>query len=196
MAGQSSMPPPPQGGGGAKYLLVLLILIAGGLGLFFAFRAPDAATVAAPPQPEPPKAERSTALANDTLEIPEPALPDAGTSPVAVVKKPARPAGDQWACEGDVPATDIKRVLSDSQTQVRSCYERRLRNNNMLQGTVNLQVKIGNTGKVNGTRIRGTLQDAEVKACVQSLAKNWNFPAPTGGACAVFDAPYTFTPKN
>ncbi len=192
------MPPPPKSGGGAKYLLVLLILIAGGLGLFFTFRSPEA-PVAAPPAPEPPKAaERSTSLANDALEIPEAAEPDAGApEKVEVAKKPPnRPVGDQWACEGDVPATDIRRILSDSQTQVRSCYERRLRNNNMLQGTVNLQVKIGTTGKVTGTRIRGTLQDAEVKSCVQSLAKNWSFPSPTGGTCAVFDAPYNFTPKN
>ena len=95
-----------------------------------------------------------------------------------------------------MPAAEIRRVLGDSQTQVRSCYERRLRNNNMLQGTVNLQVKIGNTGRVTGTRIRGTLQDADVKNCVQALAKNWSFPAPSGGTCAVFDAPYNFTPKN
>jgi outer membrane biosynthesis protein TonB len=192
------MPPPSQGGGGAKYLLVLLILVAGGLGAFFAFRAPEPVPEAAPPV-VPPKAERSTALANDALEIPEPAAPDAGVAVAdpQVAKKPVnRPVGDQWACEGDVPATDIRRILSDSQTQVRSCYERRLRNNNMLQGTVNLQVKIGNGGKVTATRIRGTLQDAEVKACVQSLAKNWSFPSPTGGACAVFDAPYNFTPKN
>jgi len=189
------MPPAPQGGGGAKYLLILLILVAGGLGAFFAFRAPEAPKVVTPPT-EPPKAERSTALANDTLEIPEPAAPDAGPPKVEEVKKPTRPAVDPWECEGDVPPADIKRVLSDAQTQVRSCYERQLRNNNMLQGTVNLQVKIGNNGKVASTRIRGTLQDSTVKSCVQALAKKWSFPTPTGGACAVFDAPYNFTPKN
>lgn len=165
--------------------------------MFFAFRAPEA-PVAAPPQPEPPKAERSTALANDTLEIPDAPEPDAGVvAAVQPVKKPVnRPVGDPWACEGDVPPQDIKRILSDSQTQVRSCYERRLRNNNMLQGTVNLQVKIGANGKVAATRVRGTMKDADVTSCVQSLAKNWTFPAPTGGGCAVFDAPYNFTPKN
>ena len=41
----------------------------------------------------------------------------------------------------------------------------------------------------------GSLKDVEVYNCVQQLAKKWTFPAPTGGKCAVFDAPYNFTPK-
>jgi len=195
MAGQSSMPPPAQSGGGAKYLLVLLILVALGLGGFFAFRSPEAP----PPAPAvaPPKVERSTALANDTLEIPEPEqVVDAGAPKVEEVKKRPRRVVDSWECEGDVPAAEIKRVLAESQTQVRSCYERQLRNNNMLQGTVNLQVRIGNDGRVASTRVAGSMKDSGVKTCVQGVAKNWAFPAPTGGACAVFDAPYNFTPKQ
>jgi len=191
------MPPASNGGGGAKYLLVLLILVALGLGAFFAFRAPEAP----PPEPkaEPPKVERSTALANDTLEIPEPVPEpvDAGAPKVEEPKKKGpRRVVDSWSCEGDVPAAEIKRILADSQPQVRSCYERQLRNNNLLQGTVNLQVRIGNDGRVASTRVAGSMKDAGVKTCIQGVAKNWSFPAPTGGTCAVFDAPYNFTPKN
>lgn len=154
--------------------------------------------VEAPPA-EPPKAARSTALTEETLEIPAPEV-DAGKPPPAedpapTTKKPRRP-GDSWSCQGDIPAKQIKQVLADSQTQIRSCYERQLRNNNMLQGSVNLQVKVGAGGKVVATRARGSLGDKEVLSCMQNLAKNWSFPAPEGGPCAVFDAPYNFTPKN
>jgi TonB family protein len=191
------MPPPASGGGAAKYILILLILLAGGIGGFIAFSgSPEPAT---PPTPvEPPRAERSTALVDDTLEIPEPEeiVPDAGAPKPEEPKKPSRAKGDAWACQGDIAAKDIKRVLADAQSQVRSCYERRLRNNNLLQGTVNLQVKVDAGGRVVSTRVRGTLNDAEVSRCVQALAKSWTFPAPAGGNCAVFDAPYNFTPKN
>jgi hypothetical protein len=179
-------------------VIILLLLLGGGLGVYFATRAPEPPPQAAPPPPK--NAERSTALSNDTLEIPEeipeevPAEPE---QPSAPQKKAVRaPAGDPWECAGDLDPKDIRRVLADSQSQIRSCYERRLRNDNMLQGALTLQVRIGNDGNVSATRLRGTLNDKEVRECVQGLAKKWSFPAPTGGNCAVFDAPYNFMPKN
>jgi len=57
-------------------------------------------------------------------------------------------------------------------------------------------VRINNDGKVSNTRVRGSMRDPEVTKCIQNLAKNWSFPTPAGGACAVFDAPYNFTPKQ
>jgi hypothetical protein len=165
------------------------------LGVYFATRAPEAP--AAPPVAVK-KAERSTSLANNTLEIPED-VPDAGAPPPveAPVKKPVRQAGgDPWECAGDVTPKDITKVLNESQSAIRSCYERKLRNDNALQGALTLQVKIGADGAVAATRVRGTLNDKEVRECMQNIAKRWSFPSPTGGACAVFDAPYNFMPKN
>ena len=71
-----------------------------------------------------------------------------------------------------------------------------LRNDNQLQGSVELEVRIANDGKVSNTRVRGSLRDPEVSKCVQNLARNWVFHSPSGGSCAVFKAPYNFTPKN
>jgi hypothetical protein len=193
---ENSMPPPSSGGGYGKYLVVLLLLVAGGLGAFLVMKPKNEPK---PPPPEPPKVERSTALVDEALEIPDP-IPDAGPAqPVAEPTKPKRTGGgggNSWECAGDIPQQQIKQVLADSQVQVRSCYERRLRNNNLLRGNVSLEVKIGAGGKVVATRTRGTLGDKEVYSCMQSLAKNWTFPPPSGGQCAVFNAPYNFTPKN
>jgi outer membrane biosynthesis protein TonB len=165
--------------------------------VFFATRKPDE-----PPAPPPPpvkKAERSTSLANDTLEIPDD-VPDAGAPPQAAEtpqqKKVVRQASDSWECAGDVAPRDITKVLGESQTAIRSCYERKLRNDNALQGALKLQVRIGADGAVAATRISGSLSDKEVRECVQNIAKRWSFPSPTGGSCAVFDAPYNFMPKN
>jgi outer membrane biosynthesis protein TonB len=190
-----SLTPPPSGGGYAKYLIVLLLLVGGGLGVYFASRK----------APEPPKAppaqnaERSTALTPDTVEIPpdEPEqLEDAAVAEPEPVRKPRAPVGDPWACEGDIPAAELRSTLAEGSSAIRSCYERQLRNNNQLQGEVRLQVRVGNDGKVTGTRVTGTMHDNDVKTCMQNIAKGWSFPAPAGGACAVFDAPFKFTPKQ
>jgi hypothetical protein len=194
MASESLQPAPGSSGGGyAKYLIGLLLLLAGGLGVFLATRQPEAPPQAAIPPPK--NAERSTALAQDTLQLPVEEK-DAG-APVAVEepKKPKRSGSDPWSCQGDIAAAEIKQLLADRQPQIRACYEKRLRVNNTLQGSLRLQVRIGNDGKVEATRTGGSLKDVEVYNCVQQLAKKWSFPPPSGGKCAVFDAPYNFTPK-
>jgi outer membrane biosynthesis protein TonB len=189
-----SVTPPPSSGGSAKYLVVILLLLGGGLGVFFAMRKePETAKVAPPPKNAAP----STAMEQNTVELPveEPEVPDAGIAPEPPKRKVV-PAGDPWACAGDITPTAIRRVLGEEQAAVRSCYERQLRNNNMLQGDIKLQVRVGNDGKVSATRVGGNLKDADVKNCVQNVAKNWSFPAPSGGTCAVFEAPFHFTPKQ
>ena len=132
------------------------------------------------------------------MQIPVIEEEDAAVPPVEEpeVKKPPRPAHDLWTCQGDLPPTDIKKILGDQQASIRSCYERALRNNNQLQGSVELEVRIGNDGKVSHSRVHGTLHDGEVTKCMQNLAKNWVFHSPAGGPCAVFKAPYNFTPKH
>jgi outer membrane biosynthesis protein TonB len=191
-----STPPPSQGGGFAKYLIALLLLGGGALGVFLATRKPEEPPAA--PAPPVKKAERSTALSNDTLEIPDEVVEDAGPAPVAAAPQKRRviPAGDPWACEGDVPPADINKVRGEYQIPIRSCYERRLRVDNALQGDLLLKVKIGNDGAVVATQLHGSLRDKDVRDCVQAIAKRWRFPTPSGGNCAVFDAPYSFTPKN
>jgi len=193
MASESVSPPPSSSGGSAKYIVILLLLLGVGLGVFLATRSDE-------PKPPPPvvkNPERSTALATNTIEIP-PEEPDAAVEPEPEpepVKRP-RATQDPWSCPGDIPVSDIKKVLGDAQSSIRACYERALRNNNQLQGSVNLEVRVGASGRVDNSRIRGNLRDPEVTKCIQNLTKGWSFPAPTGGNCAVVGAPYNFTPKN
>jgi hypothetical protein len=198
MAAESTPPPPSQGGGFAKYLIALLLLGGGGLGVYL---ASSSSTPAPPPPPAPPvkNAQRSTALADNTMEIPD-EVPDAGPQqPVVEPQKKPRAAGpgpDPWECSGDIAPKEISKVIAESQLAIIRCYERRLRVDNGLQGSLQLKVRVGNNGAVSMTQVRGSLNDKEVRECVSTIAKKWSFPAPEGGNCAVFDAPYNFMPKN
>jgi outer membrane biosynthesis protein TonB len=193
MASESLTPPPS--GGSAKYIVVLLLLLAGGLGVYLATSKEEPKPT---PPPEVKSVERPTSLANNTIEIPEEEV-DAGAppeEPPQEVKKHRGTAQDPWSCPGDIPVADIKKVLGEAQSSIRACYERALRNNNQLQGSVALEVRVGGNGHVDNSRVRGNLRDPEVSKCIQNLAKNWRFPPPSGGNCAVVGAPYNFTPKN
>lgn len=191
-----SLTPPPSSGSPAKYLVLLLLLVGGGLGVYLAMGGKEEPKPA--PAPEVKNAERPTALTNDTVQIPvEEEEEDAG-EPVAepeTIKRP-RPQGDVWECAGDIKGADAMRVINQNATAVRSCYERALRNNNQLQGTVKLSIRVGADGKVSHTRAGGNLREPEVLKCIQNLAKNWAFVAPRGASCAVIEMPYAFTPKN
>jgi hypothetical protein len=193
MASESLTPPPS--GGSAKYIVVLLLLLAGGLGVYLATSKDEPKPT---PPPEVKSVERPTALSNDTVEIP-PEEEDAGLPPPEEPPPEKKHRGtyqDPWSCPGDIPVGDIKKVLGEAQSSIRACYERALRNNNQLQGSVALEVRVGGNGHVDNSRVRGNLRDPEVSKCIQNLAKGWRFPPPSGGNCAVVGAPYNFTPKN
>jgi hypothetical protein len=118
----------------------------------------------------------------------------AGEAAPAPVKQVRRSAGGEWECSGDLPGA--KRVIDSNYAQIRSCYERRLKVNNILQGDVKLKLKVGAGGKVVAAAVSGSMRDPEVFNCVRILAQTWTFPVPTGGACAVVQVPFAFAPKE
>lgn len=187
-----SHPPEPPSGGGLKYGIIGLLLLAGAIGLWFVVRG----------GPEPPKKpvattkieepNRSTALSHQEIVIPK-AEPDAGTVAPPTHRRRARRSG---ACEGEIDPNQAMAVINENRRQVRQCYERRLKVNNILQGSMNMQLRIGSTGNVESVSIGGTLRDNEVYSCVRRLAESWKFPAPKKGRCAVIAAPFDFTPKT
>lgn len=194
-----SMPPPTSSGGGnVKYVIVGVLLLLGAGGLFLALGGKDEA----PRQPIaalPDAGQRSTALAQPLIEIPD-EEPDSGPPvdagrKVRIVYKYVGGGGD-WSCQGDIPAPAVQSVMQENRAQVRNCYERRLKVNNSLAGTVNVALKIGSNGSVEATRVGGSLSDNEVFSCVRSLAGRWRFPAPSGGACAVVQVPFNLSPRS
>lgn len=98
-------------------------------------------------------------------------------------------------CEGNLDVAALQQVVSRQRPQVRACYERALKQNNILQGTVNVRLIIGSDGSVDQVSVGGSLRDNEVFGCVRRLARGWTFPRPTGGACAQVNAPFNLTPR-
>lgn len=149
---------------------------------------PLAASV--PTEPQPSVAEAAPAL---DLDGPAADAPGEPTRP-RTRGKHRKHVASSWECSGDVPRPAIREVMRRSQPTIRKCYERQLRTDNTLQGSVNLEVRIGKQGGVDGARVHGSLQNPNVRSCLRGLAREWSFPAPKGGECAVFTAPYNFQP--
>lgn len=199
MASEST-PPPPQGGG-ARYAIAGVALAALALLGYCLLLPPDA------PPPTPPAGPadagvtgRSTALAEDDMVIPEPE-PDAGPPPDAwsapePTHHTTHVAAGSWDCTGEIDGAAIRRVFEQFNPQIRNCYERGLKGNPMLQGAMTLQIKVGADGRVEGTQVGGSLRDRDVFSCVRQISTHMQFPRVSGGACAVVQVPYTFTPQQ
>ena len=193
--------PPPSSGGNAKYAIVGVLLLLAAGGVWFATRGPseppanqvvvvtrDAGSV------EPPPAE------NLDIEIPDPEPdmgPPADASPAKtkIVYRYVR-EGASWDCSGNIPAEPAARVFAEARTQMRSCYERRLRANNTLQGNAVVRVRVGRSGEVDAVNVGGSLRDSETFSCMRAIAERLRFQPPAEGSCAVLQQPFSFTPQN
>jgi outer membrane biosynthesis protein TonB len=139
-------------------------------------------------------------MAQPELILDEPA--DAGTpaeEQVAAKEKPktqAKEVRDEWDCDGDLSRESLQAVIDKNRAQVRNCYEKRLKVNNVLQGDLKLKLKIGANGQVAALAVNGSLHDNEVFGCVRSIAQRWSFAPPTEGSCAVVQVPFQFAPKS
>jgi outer membrane biosynthesis protein TonB len=85
-------------------------------------------------------------------------------------------------------------VIARYLPQVRTCYERELKNDPGLRGTVEVQFTIGPNGGISNARhVGGTLRNATVGDCVSSLVKRWRFPRPAVGRVDLI-YPFSFAP--
>ena len=197
-----TQPPLPSSGGGIKYALLGLLLIAGSCGIYLLSSGDDEEApeepVAAMPDLGPPA--RSTGY-EPTIELPD-ELPEEPEEPEVVAMEETPRATmmstgmrTARACTGTLDRRRVAGVIAGYRPQVRSCYERGLKANNLLQGTLNVRRKIQPNGSVTNVRVGGSLRDNDVFACVRRIASNWRFPAPEGG-CAELSQPFNLTPRN
>ena len=188
----------PHGGGNLKYIIGGVVLLLGAVVIWLVTQKTAQAPAPPSPAPEPPKAaERVNPMAEPELILEE--AKDAG-KPVEEAaadqpKKPARPQRDEWDCEGDLARAALQSVIDSNRAQVRSCYERRLKTNNVLAGDLKLKIRVAPNGHVTATQVGGSLKDNEVFGCVRNIASKWTFPPPEKG-CAVVQVPFQFSPKT
>ncbi len=199
MASSSTVPPPPSSGG-ARYAIAGVALAAlAGLG--WCLTRPPEPVDTGPAPVAIDAGQRSTALVEDDFVIPD-LEPDAGPidggQPEEVVRRPThpRPTGSWDECSGEIQTAQARTVVGEYNAQIRSCYERRLKANPLLQGTMMLAVRVASDGHVEGVQVTGTLHDRDVFSCVRGIANRMRFPPPGGRDCAVVQVPYTFTPRQ
>lgn len=199
MAESTPPAPPGAGGGNLKYAIIGVVLILASVGVWFGMKScegPPPTTVAEAAVDagvaEPPPIDDPNLILPD--ELPDAALPDAGTR-IRYVTRYVGGGGGDWACSGNIDQAAASRALQANNLQFRNCYERRLKVNQTLSGVVNLQVRVGRDGAATGVRTGGTLNDPEVASCVRAIAQRIRFPRPDGG-CAVVAVPFNFTPQN
>jgi outer membrane biosynthesis protein TonB len=190
----SSLPPLKKNESKFGVLAVVLIVVAAVLWFFGrdCGSAPEEELVAA--EPEAPERQQFA----PEIEIPEPdaGLGDSAQEPAAPPPKQStgtRP-GD-WVCDGTLSAAQLSAVIRGQPSkQVQTCYERRLKDDNLLQGTMKVLLTIGASGSVKAVSVGGTLNDKQVYNCVKRVAKTWKFPKPENG-CVRTEVPFQMTPK-
>jgi hypothetical protein len=177
-----------------KYALVGILLALAAVGLYCATEGgeEEQEEVAAAP-PDAGIIRRQTQMQPE-FEIPE-EEPDLGTPDLGPPESTMRTVRRPVTCDGDLDVSAVRQVATRARPQVRSCYERRLKVNNILQGTVNVTLAVGRDGSVEQVRVGGSLRDSEVFACVRRLARTWQFPAVEGGSCAQVSIPFAMTPR-
>jgi outer membrane biosynthesis protein TonB len=191
----SSLPPLKKNDGKYGLVALLLLLSAGGLWLFLRPAGGDSEPQAEVAVPEPEVAREQFApeieipeldAAIDRVEEQEPS----GEAPPSPDSRPA-----DWICDGTLSASQLSAVIRGQPSkQVQTCYEQRLKENNLLQGTMTVLLTIGASGSVKAVSLSGSLRDPQVYACVKRVAKTWKFPQPEGG-CVRTAVPFQMTPK-
>ena len=153
----SETTPPPPTGGGAKYGLIGILLILLAIGVYCGTQPDDPEPVADPIVETP---TRPTQFEPE-IEIPdeeEDAGPpdtgfDAGEEEVAMSTMMSTMRRVPRNCEGNLEVAAVRQVVARQRPQVRACYERALKQNNILQGTVNVRLTIGSTGSVDRVNV-------------------------------------------
>ena len=192
---ETSLPPPPKHHGGGAFIgaVILMLLAMGGL-LYWKFGGKDG-----PPVSPSALATAAAPHFDEAPPPPPPTEPDAGKKDDTPTKKrlvaSSGPSPCSAVCQGEAPVA-LRRALSEAAGSVRGCYERALRQNQVLQGKLVVAVKVGQHGEACGASLASdSLGDPAVASCVLQKFRSRTFPAPIGG-CVDVQVPISFMPKT
>jgi hypothetical protein len=94
--------------------------------------------------------------------------PESGELRLGMVKQPPPPP--------DTAPVEIESMVRRRATQIRACYERRLKRDPSLAGTVSLRLRVGEAGQVTRVTVEeSTLPDPLVGECLRREAAGWSF---------------------
>ena len=181
---------PDRGPGGNKTVLFLLIggtLLMAAAGIVIYLRRTPA------PRPTVPEPEAPAAV--KTLVVPtrpRPLIAETDTTPAesdtgaadtedkkTVKKRAVGPTGT-------IDTKAVNSYINAHFSQVKACYERRLKTNSFLEGKLDLNIVISTTGKVAAVTVNSdSVRDAEMLACVKTTIRSWELPKPDGGRVVI-----------
>lgn len=191
MAQGSSLPPLKTNKG--KYGIIILFLLGTcGAGWLIMQRSEEKQEEAPEVVEAPPVREQF----KPEIEIPEPE-PEEGTGGDTgeETRTVRRERKEPVECTGSLSAGQIRDAINGApRKQVQTCYEQRLKDNNLLQGQMTVLITIAQSGGVRHVSVSGSLRDQQVYSCVRRVARSWKFPRPDGG-CVRTAVPFTLTPK-
>lgn len=192
----STPPPPPKHGGSGPFIAaaIVMLLLMGGL-IYWKFGGGEE------PKPAPTQTPVAAVTPPPLDEPPPPPPPpeepkDAGVEQKQVKKAVSSTGGGGCAgtCSGEEPSS-LRTVLAGRAAQARRCYERALMQNSMLQGRMQVSVRIGPNGTVCSANLTQNDLDPGVGNCVLGIFRSSTFPAPKGG-CVDANVPLRFEPKK
>jgi hypothetical protein len=177
---------PPASPGGTKFPLIIVIagiviLIFAGLILFRnRFAAPD-------PPVEKTEVTQKKATAPSML-IQEPSRPRNGNGQDRTDGEKAKGEDRKTKREpiGKINVAAVNTFINMRFGQVKACYERRLKVDSTLEGTLDLNINLASSGKVTAVTVnRNTVRDAEMLSCVRRTIRRWDFPKPEWGRVVI-----------
>ncbi len=94
--------------------------------------------------------------------------------------------------DGALDASKIARVIRRQSSGIQRCFETELKRSPTLSGKLEIEITIGENGRVEEASIlTNSLGSAAVAKCAVSRIRRWRFPKPTGGS-VTFVAPFNF----
>lgn len=169
---------------------IVLVLLLAGLGVFIAAGVVVMLRRESKPPPLPPPPVPVDIA--PPLVIAEPSRPPLQTRDggVLTAEKPDIKAnrGSRRGIErlGTIDTQQVNSFLNARFSQVKACYERRLKMNAYLEGKLDLNITIGTSGRVAGIEVNGdTVRDSEMLDCVKHTIAGWQFPKPEGGRVVI-----------
>lgn len=92
--------------------------------------------------------------------------------------------------EPETAPVEIESMIKRRAAQIRACYERRLKHDPSLAGTVSLRLRVGDAGQVTRVTVEeSTMPDPLVAECLKREAAGWSF---TVGRNATVVYPFVF----
>ncbi|MFO8071901.1 MAG: AgmX/PglI C-terminal domain-containing protein [Polyangia bacterium] len=196
----------PTRSGGSKLVFVLfglgLAILAAGVAILVMNRSDDSSEKPEEPEepPKPEQVEEPAPLVVTTPSKPLNALEDkdAGiaTEEEDEQEKKQRRQGGLGGRQGKIDPRATNEFINARFAQVRACYERRLKINPLLEGVVNLRIRLNPKGKVGSVSVNSdTVGDPQMVGCIKKTLRGWTFPAPQGG-WGTFDKAFRFKKKQ